>query len=214
MERNDRETLRYLGYGNQEADDSVKTLIDNCRKELEQAAAPKYISRTYPLTLRGEDEIDVSCFSTQSRNLAHNLRDCDEILLFAATLGAGVDLLIHKYNRLEISKAVVLQAAAAAMLEEYCDQVNEQLRLQYEQRGRYLRPRFSPGYGDFSLECQRELTEALETGKRIGITLTDSLLMVPSKSVTAVIGISNIQRICTVKGCEACAKTDCAYRRG
>jgi cobalamin-dependent methionine synthase I len=99
------------------------------------------------------------------------------------------------------------------MLETYCDQQNEKLKQEYLERGLYLRPRFSPGYGDFPLECQTALAGALELNKRIGITLTDSLLMAPSKSVTAVIGISNIPRTCTVHGCEACAKTDCAYRR-
>ena len=113
-----------------------------------------------------------------------------------------------------MSKAVILQAAAAAMLEDYCDEVNEQIRRDYESRGLYLRPRFSPGYGDFPLSCQPQLLGCLEAGKRIGITLTDSYLMAPSKSVTAVIGVSPLSRTCTVKGCEACGKTDCTYRRG
>ena len=112
-----------------------------------------------------------------------------------------------------MSKAVVMQAAAVAMLEDYCDEVNRQLKLRYEQDGKYLRPRFSPGYGDFSLECQREIAAALELSKRIGITLTDSLLMVPTKSVTAVIGIGSRQGNCTIAGCEACERDTCAYRR-
>ena len=71
----------------------------------------------------------------------------------------------------------------------------------------------SPRYGDFPLECQRQIAPALELNKRIGVTLTDSLLMAPSKSVTAVIGVSRLPRNCTVQGCEVCAKRDCAYRR-
>ena len=112
-----------------------------------------------------------------------------------------------------MSKAVVLQAAAAAMLEDYCDQMNEELEKKYEEKGLYLRPRFSPGYGDFSLECQPALLGCLEAGKRIGITLTDSLLMAPSKSVTAVIGISRIPGTCGMRSCQDCEKRDCAYRR-
>ena len=60
------------------------------------------------------------------------------------------------------------------MIEEYCDQVCTVIKSEYEAKGRYLRPRFSPGYGDFPLECQGMLLEALEAGKRIGIKLTDS----------------------------------------
>lgn len=214
MKMNQREILRYLGYGRQEADGEVMKLISECYEELSAAASPKCTSRMYSLSFFDEDGIDAVCFRTRSKNLRKNLTDCERIVLFAATLGAPVDLLIQKYNRLSVSKAVILQAAAAAMLEDYCDEENEQLRNTCESDGWYLRPRFSPGYGDFPLECQPNLIGALEAGKRVGITLTDNLLMVPSKSVTAVIGVSKIKKVCTVKGCEACGKTDCAYRRG
>lgn len=214
MDKIQKETLRYLGYGNQEADNTVMALVEECLEELQQAVRPGCMYREFPLNLFGEDGIDFSCFQTQSKHLTKNLKDCNQVLFFAATLGLLVDRLLEKYNRLQVSKAVVLQAATAAMLEEYCDRENEKLRLAYEAEGRYLRPRFSPGYGDFPLENQRELTGVLETGKRLGIKLTDSLLMIPSKSVTAVIGISDRKGICTVKGCEACEKTDCVYRRG
>ena len=209
---NEKEILRYLGYGRHEADQQTLRLITECYAELERQAVPKYICREYPLSITG-DELDLGCLRTVSKNLSKNLADCSGVILFAATLGSRVDLLLKKYSTLQMSKAVVMQAAAVAMLEEYCDEVNLQLKHQYELEGKYLRPRFSPGYGDFSLECQREITAALEVGKRIGITLTDSLLMVPTKSVTAVIGIGSRQNNCMVAGCEACESKTCAYRR-
>lgn len=214
MEMNRREVLRYLGYGGQSPDEQVSELLLECWDELTAAAAPRCLSRSFDLCFFEEDGIDVSCFQTHSKSLRKNLEDCEQVLLFAATLGAQADLLIQKYNRLQMSKAVILQAEAAAMLEDYCNQENARLKDAYEAEGWYLRPRFSPGYGDFPLECQRALIAGLEAGKRIGITLTDSLLMVPAKSVTAVIGISRIRRDCTVKGCEDCRKADCEYRRG
>lgn len=213
MEMNRREVLRYLGYGRQNADEQVSGLLEECWDELSAAASPRCISRSYDLHFFEEGGIDASCFQTHSKSLRKNLEDCEQILLFAATLGAKVDLLIQKYNRIQMSKAVVLQAEAAAMLEDYCNEENRKLKEACETEGWFLRPRFSPGYGDFPLECQGALLGALEAGKRIGITLTDSLLMAPAKSVTAVIGMSRIRRDCTVKGCEACGKTDCAYRR-
>lgn len=210
---NRKEILRYLGYGRQKADGQVLALIEACGKELEGAAVPKSVYKEYPLSFYGEDGIDCCGFQTCSKALRKNLKDCQKVLLFGATLGAGVDLLLHRYNRLQMSKAVVLQAAAASMLEDYCDEINQELEKEYEKKGLYLRPRFSPGYGDFSLECQPALLGCLEAGKRIGITLTDSLLMAPSKSVTAVIGISRIPGVCRMKSCQDCEKTDCAYRR-
>ena len=181
--------------------------------ELWEAATPRHLYREYPLSLGEDYRIDGGCFNARSRNLWGNLKDCDQIIVFAATLGCGADHLIQKYSRLQMSRAVVMQAAAAAMIEEYCDQVCTVIKSEYEAKGRYLRPRFSPGYGDFPLECQGMLLEALEAGKRIGIKLTDSLLMMPSKSVSAVMGVSRKPYRCDVKGCEACAKTDCPYRR-
>ena len=210
---NDRELLRYLGCkGGAAPDANIEELIGECKRELEQAASPRVTWREYPLTIRNH-VIDMTCLQTQSKSLERNLKDCEQVLLFAATLGSQVDVLLHRYGMIQMSKAVVMQAASVAMLETFCDEKNQQLKEEYEKQGWYLRPRFSPGYGDFPLECQRKIAPALELGKRIGVTLTDSLLMAPSKSITAVIGLSRLPRNCTVQGCEACAKRDCAYRR-
>lgn len=209
---NDREILRYLGHHGQAVGENVEQLIEECKAELEQAATPRSIWRTYPLTIT-DHTIDMTCLRTQSRNLERNLQDCQEVLLFSATLGSQTDVLLQRYGKLQMSKAVVMQAAAVAMLETYCDEVNGALKEKFLERASYLRPRFSPGYGDFPLQCQREIAAALELSKRIGITLTDSLLMVPTKSVTAVIGISPVPKDCSIQGCELCGKTDCAYRR-
>lgn len=206
------EVLRYMGCRGA-ADSRVVQLAETCIKELGEVCVPRHLTRTFPLKLEPGDVIDGGCFRTRSRNLAKNLKDCGEIVVFAATLGTGADHLIRRYSRLEMSKAVAMQAASAAMIEEYCDQVCRQLKQELEDRGAYLRPRFSPGYGDFPLACQPDLLNALEAGKRIGIKLTDSLLMMPSKSVTAVMGISGKPYRCDVRGCENCGKTDCAYQR-
>ncbi|MDO4267661.1 MAG: vitamin B12 dependent-methionine synthase activation domain-containing protein [Eubacteriales bacterium] len=210
---NDREILRYLGFKrNQAPDENVRSLIEGCKAELERSAAPKAVWREFPLTLDG-DKIDMECLQTVSKSLARNLKDCHRVILFGATLGAGVDMLLQRYGRLQMSRAVVIQAASAAMLETFCDEKNRQLKEEYLKEGLYLRPRFSPGYGDFPLGCQKQLVPALDLNRRIGVTLTESLLMAPSKSVTAVIGVSRIPVSCRVQGCEACGKKDCAYRR-
>ncbi len=210
---NDREILRYLGIKGQMAPDSVEKLIEECKAELERQAVPKAVWREFPLTLSPGGRIDMECLQTESRDLGRSLRDCDRVLLFAATLGVSVDLLLKRYGKLAVSHAVVLQAVSVAMLETFCDETMETLKGQYLEQGLYLRPRFSPGYGDFSLESQRQILPALDVNRKLGVTLTDSLLMVPAKSVTAVAGISPVPGNCRVEGCEICGKTDCAYRR-
>ena len=209
---NRNEVLRYLGYRGQEIPGNVEALIEECQQELERAAQAKSTWKEYPLKIRGH-VLDMWCLQVKSMGLERNLKDCQKVLLFGATLGSGVDLLLRRYGRLQMSIAVVVQAASAAMLETYCDWRNEALKREYREKGWYMRPRFSPGYGDFPLECQKRVTAALELDRRIGVTLTGSLLMAPSKSVTAVMGLSKKPRICSVQGCEACGKADCEYRR-
>ena len=208
-----QETLRYLGYKREQPDSQVRALLGECMEELSRVVTLRHMKREVSLTLSGEATVSTELFTTESRNLARNLKGCDRLLVFAATVGIGADQLIQRYERFRISRAVTLQAMAAAMIEEYCDCLNREWKDSYRNQGLYLRPRFSPGYGDFPLECQKALTGGLETAKRIGLTLTDSLIMMPSKSVTAVIGISPLPGNCVTAGCEACDKTDCEYRR-
>ena len=105
--------------------------------------------------------------------------------LFAATVGPGTDRLIVKYNKLSPARAVVLQAMGAAAVEQWCDEVNAIITQKYGK----TRPRFSCGYGDLPLALQRKIFPALSVTQKIGITLTDGDLMIPSKSVTAIVGI-------------------------
>ena len=216
MQADRKEILRYLGYGKSEADETIKKLIEDCILEVERNASPKVVTRVFPFKVlfEGEKELlDFQVFRTESKNLTTNLKDCEQVIFFAATLGLGIDQLIRKYSKFEMSRVVVIQAVATTLLEEYCDEQCNILSEEWEEKGFYTRPRFSPGYGDFSLECQKALLGALEAEKRIGIHLTESLLMTPSKSVSAVIGLSRKPHRCDVKGCEVCEKTDCVYRR-
>ena len=113
---NDRELLRYLGCKNGIVpDENTKVLIAQCKQELEQAASPRVTWREYSLSIQ-DHVIDMTCFQTRSKSLERNLKDCEQILLFAATLGSQVDVLLHRYNMIQMSKAVVMQAASVAML--------------------------------------------------------------------------------------------------
>ena len=214
---NEREILRYLGYkSGQEADAQTRQLIVREEEELFRTAEFRSVYRIFPITHITEDVVDFGFTRIISRNLAKNLKGCGQAAFLAATLGSGVEHLLWKYNRLQVSRAVVLQAVSVEALEEYCDACEEEILAALSSGGEgpyYLRPRFSPGYGDLPLEFQREFLQILETPKKIGVTLTDSLLMMPSKSVTAIIGISREDSHCIRQGCESCAHTDCAYRR-
>ena len=208
-----REVARYLSYRGTEPDEIVRAIIYDCIDEVNGAAVPKFICERFPLFWSEETGFQAGSLCFNSRSLQRNLAGCQEVFLFAATLGIAVDTLIRRAAMLDAAKGLIMQAAAAAAIEAFCDEENDLLREQVEAEGLFLRPRFSPGYGDLSLDCQRDFLRVLKAQKNIGLTLTDSGLMVPIKSVTAIIGISSIPTPCHREGCEVCSKIDCAYRR-
>lgn len=213
MEADRKETMRYLGYRGQEISPETLQMIEEVTQELEQASSPKSIYREYDCQVSG-DEIKLGELKICSRNLAANLKGCERAVLLAATIGPAADFMIRKYSVLSLAKAAVVQAAGAACIESYVDEVEDAVRQDAGKRNLYLRPRFSPGYGDFELDYQKEIFQMLECSKRIGVTLTEGNLMAPSKSVTAVIGLTSREReSCQMKSCSLCAKTDCEFRQ-
>ena len=223
-----REIYRYLGYQGRVPDENVLREVDRCLEELREAVTPRFVYRQYPIERFFTDNIEkpfldekpgaellsIAGMKIQSRSLCRNLRDCKSAYLMAATLGIGPDRLIARASVAKMSRAVILQAAAAAMIEAWCDEVNQKIIKEAEDQGLYCRPRFSPGYGDFSLEYQKDFAQILRIQKEIGVSLTQSLLMMPSKSVTAVIGLSPVKKECALHGCEACLKAEeCSFSR-
>lgn len=212
-EKEMKEALRYLGFGRHAADEATTAMVRRAFSMLDEVVHKKNIYRVFDLKRSSDGILSVLDTHIISRNLLKNLKGCEEIVFFAATLGAGVDRLLHRCALTDMALCVGVQAAAAALLEDYCDDICDEIAEIQKQRGRYLRPRFSPGYGDFDIAYQRELTRILDTPRRIGMTITDSCMMSPTKSVSAVIGVSRTQENCHRHGCEVCAKKDCAFRR-
>lgn len=210
---NRKEIYRYLGIRRGDPDDETKRKVEECIGELLQVITPRMVYRVFPLSFPEDGSIDFTCFRVRSQSLLKNLKGCEKIILFAATIGERVDLLLRRYNKLEVSRAVVMQAASAATIEAYCNQINQEMKEKAAQEGYFLRPRFSPGYGDFPLETQRLISDVLKMEKTCGITLTDSLLMMPSKSVTAVIGMGRKEERHTPDKCSLCGMGEnCQYR--
>ena len=213
MDQLTKEAIRYLGYGSHAVDDQTFALIADSFQSLQSVVNKRSIYRIFVLEHTDDYEIRFGNLKVESKSLGRNLLGCDRIVLFGATLGIGVDQLITRTSLRDMAKAVTLQACAAAILEEYCDECQTSIGEEMQKDGRYLRPRFSPGYGDFSLSHQPQLLRMIESAKTIGLTMTDSFLMTPTKSVTALIGVSTTQEPCHRKGCEVCSKKDCLYRR-
>ena len=220
-----KEIYRYLGYRRTIPDAEVCRMVDRCLEQLQQEVTPRYIFRKYPVEsiymVPGAFSKDaeppllrIAGMDIRSRSLSRNLRGCENVYLMAATLGIGPDRLIARASVTHMSRAVTLQAAAAAMIEAWCDEVNQKIIREASEQGLYCRPRFSPGYGDFPLEYQQDFAQILRMQKEIGVSLTESLLMIPTKSVTAIIGITGEKQKCVLQGCEECEQAKiCAFSR-
>ena len=184
---NCREILRYMGCA--ESTDETDALIRRCIAEASEKLTYKVCYCRLPIVKRSESLIDFGFATVESRDVAKYLDRCDEIILMAATVGIEIDRLILKYGRLSPSAAVCMQAIGAERIEALCDSLCEELKSSLKTEGKTSKPRFSPGYGDLPLSFQKDVFRVLEPEKRIGLTLNASLLMSPTKSVTAIIGI-------------------------
>ena len=203
---NKREILRYAGV--KEDILEINALIDECIKELDGKLNYKVCYVEYPVKILGDD-VDLTFTSVTSKDLAKNLKNCNDFILFAATVGVGIDRLIAKYNALSPTKALIFQAIGAERIESLCDLFNNEIKEKYKT----VKPRFSAGYGDLPIEIQKDIFTALNCSKNIGVILNESLLMSPSKSVTALIGVAKDSDCANEKVCAACKKPDCEFRR-
>ena len=185
---NKSEIYRYMGYTKgASASEMVDSEVDEILTKVLEHSTPKVCYKRFALDF--SDGIDFGGFCIQSKDLAVNLDGCKDAVIFAATIGIYTDMQIRKEAVLSPHRACIFQAVGAAVVEAVCDDFNEWLKEAEEKAGNALKPRFSPGYGDVSLEVQKDIFRELNCAKIAGITLTDSLLMVPEKSVTAIIGI-------------------------
>lgn len=137
----------------------------------------------------GEDGFPVLPFAQKSEKLKNNLEDCSAVVLFAATVGSGMDRMIRRFEKSDPQMGLLLQGLGAERVESLCDLFNAEVDAAAQSLGYSTCHRYSPGYGDLPIEVQKEFLPLLDAERRLGILLSDSYLMAPSKSVTAIIGI-------------------------
>lgn len=202
----EKEILRYAGC--KAADPEISALLNACMEEARQKLVYRVCWCELSLSIANHN-CDLGVFRLQSEKLAGNLSGCQTVLLFAATVGIEIDRLISKYGRLSPVKALMFQAIGAERIEALCDAFCADLA---SEKGMGLRPRFSPGYGDLPLTVQSDIFSVLDCEKRIGLFLNNSLLMSPSKSVTAFVGLTVEKEIPIKNKCSFCDKKDCSFR--
>lgn len=211
MRFREEEALRYLG-AKGAPDARTLALLRAAADELDACAAPRYAALRVPVEIAGA-RVTLQSFTADSPALAARLSGCREAYLFAATLGAQVDRAMARLSRTEVARAFALQACAASALECFSDDVCAALAAECAPKGLFLRSRFSPGYGGFSIEHQTDLLCALQADRRLGLAETDSHMLTPLKSITAVIGLSREKQPCAQHKCAQCDNFSCEYRK-
>lgn len=175
------EAIRYAGA--RAGDDSSETLLFSCIEEGAGCVRPSVCYVETDVNIDAET-VCLGEMRVCSRTLSRTLCGCERAVIFVATVGAAADRLIARYSRISPSRALMLDAFFSERVERVCDAFEEYLRTENE-----TGVRVSAGYGDIPIELQREIFLRLCPERRIGVSLTDSLLMTPTKSVSAIIGI-------------------------
>ncbi len=198
------EVLAYLGCGNGEGADALRRDIAAAWESLRTIALPKL---TYRILELDEPRLEKLLMGKDIRAL---LQDSRQVVVFGATLGFGVERLMARLQLSDMGQAMVLDACASSAIENVCDNFCADLA----ERHGYTTDRFSPGYGDLPLGVQGAFFDLLDLSRTIGVTLTDSGLMIPQKSVTAVVGIADSPQPRGLRGCENCGMyATCGLRK-
>lgn len=204
----ERSVLRHQGYRkSSKVSDRVRELLDDAMKSAKTLARPQGIWLVDRIASSTEDSVKLSRgMEIRSKLLARVLRGCTEAVMFAVTVGPDVEAESARLmDEGEAAEAVMLDSAGGEAAEGCANYLNTLVQRDAHRRGLHLTPRFSPGYGDWQLENQRELFEALSPGK-INITLTESCVMIPRKSISAVLGLGPLDKIRTgTSPCKQCA---------
>lgn len=210
------DVLRYIGMPKDKADETIKQKVMDTFSFLEEIAMPRFTYRRLTLSKSELSDEDVFFENTslivKSKDLVKLLKNCESCYILAATLGQNVDKQIHLKQKLDMLDAVVLDACSSVLIDKVCDDIEVEIMEKLEE-STYLTMRFSPGYGDVPLVFSEEILKLLEAPKRIGLTLTKSHMLLPSKSVTAIIGVSS-QKENRQKSCAHCNLVKlCLYRK-
>lgn len=200
---NRNEAVRYLGGSGIALNYRMDRLMDECEREILAKSSPKYlyIEKALPCEelMQGED-------------IKNHLNGCEKVIVMCATLGAEIDKVIRINQISDMAKAVVLDSFASVAIEQVCNKFDELIAEKYE--GYFQTFRFSPGYGDYPIELQKSVLSMLDAPRKIGLATNENSLLTPTKSVTAVMGLSKTPIDRKKRGCAVCNMRDrCKFRR-
>ena len=201
------QAARYFGAGTH-PDPATTALLERCARPLLDGVRIRAVWRCEPLEILSETGL------LAGSDIFRHLAGCGSAILLAVTLGPEADRCIRRAGIGDIAAGVATDALASALAEQAAEAAEAALRQQAAAEGAYLTGRFSPGYGDWPITVQPLLASALDTQRRIGLCVTQTDLLLPRKSVTALLGISDHPVLGQLAGCGHCAlRGRCDYRK-
>lgn len=212
-EINRAEAFRYMGMRG-EIPENILSLAEECESRLFAAASPKFHWVYADIADVSEDAVTLAGHKLvlRGKDISQHLSGCFGTALLCATVGDGVDRLLRTVQAEDMAKAVVCDALASAAVEQVCDIAEKEIGERFS--GKFTTWRFSPGYGDFPLECQGDFLAAVNAMRTVGVCVNGGGLLTPTKSVTAVIGISDGPVPQKRRGCGTCSLRDkCSFRK-
>lgn len=206
------EVLRYLGWRGQTLSPDLEDRLAAMTALSQATAEPRWVWRRFAFSLTPAGVALAGADLTfRGRDLAAHLAGAEALAVLCVTLGHGVERTLLRLQAGALTDALLYNAASTALIEEAADRCAKEIRRAAP--GYHINGRYSPGYGDFPLEQQGDLLTLLQAGERLGVTLTAGDLMLPRKTVTAVLGLFREAQT-HQEPCQTCAmRTFCTYRK-
>lgn len=206
------EAARYLRWPEDAVTKDALRQLEDMGRELSSAAPPRLVWRVLPRTPEGCEGLRLP-----GADISALLRDAEQVIVAACTLGEAASRAARRAFLTDMARGVMADACLSAIVEEKMDRFERERTSAYLARGLYLTDRFSPGYGDLPLTVQKDLCDILDTRRTLGLAVNESMLLIPEKSVTAVMGVCPTpqkHRAAAEKdGCARCAAFEnCVFR--
>lgn len=219
------ETLRYLGYRGQELTEELEGRISGVIERCERDLRPDGLFAVYPLSAPASPgalqevprlELAGANMVLEGASICEHLRGAREVALMAVTLGARSEQELRRLSALDPLEALVYDAACSSFVEAAADALEDEIVRHADACGMVTNGRFSPGYGDFPLGAQPSIVRTLRADIRLGLTVLPTHLLLPTKSITAVLGLFDIlpSRHEENEACASCAlRATCEMRK-
>ncbi len=214
------EALRYLGYAGQQVDDALlarfHALADICERDIE----PTYAWEIFDIDVDAAIQVTLKdCgLVLLGADISRHLTGAKKVALMACTLGMDSEREYRRLAAISPADATMFGSCCSALVEAAANAAEKQVVAAAAQAGLVTNWRYSPGYGDLPLDVQPAFLRALDAQRRLGITVTATNMLVPVKSITAVIGLFDTEAAAANDSvddtCATCpAAGDCDFRK-